>query len=95
MYGGHIYKKEVSSASFKEFILGTEKVLYGLIRVWIVTISPEVNAEPKRKQKKHKNYAQSLMPTHVARGKYHWYHWGESSKIQRKNSLKRVSVAFH
>jgi hypothetical protein len=24
MYGGHIYEKEVSSASLEEFILGTE-----------------------------------------------------------------------
>jgi hypothetical protein len=91
MYGRYIYEKEVSSASLVEFILGTEKVLYGFIRVWFETISSEVNAKLKRKQK-HKNYAQSLMPTHVAREKYHW---SESSKIQWNNSLKRVSVTFH
>lgn len=51
MYGGYIYEKEVSSASLEEFILGTEKVLYGFIRVWIVTISSEVNAELRRKTK--------------------------------------------
>ena len=66
MNGGHIYEKEVSSASFEEFILGTEKLLYGFIRVYIVTTSSEVNAELRQKQE-HKNYAQSLMPTHVAR----------------------------
>ena len=71
MYGGHIYEKEVSSASVEEFVLGTEKVSYGFTRVWIETISSEVNAELRRKQG-HKNYAQSLMPTHVAKEKYYW-----------------------
>ena len=36
------------------------------------------------------------MPTHVAREKYHVIGVGyQKKKGQRKNSLKRVSVAFH
>ena len=91
MYRGHIYEKEVSSAGLEEFILFTEKVLYGLIQVWIETIASEVNAELRR-EKKDKNYAQSLMPTHVTRDKCCR---GESSNIQMKILLKRVSVVCH
>jgi hypothetical protein len=70
MYGGHIYEEEISSPSLEEFVLGTEEVLYNFIRVWLVTVSLEVNAELRRK-KKVKNYAQSLIPTHVTREKCH------------------------
>ena len=42
-------------------------------------------------KQKYNNYAQSLMPTHVAIKKYHW---SESSSVQKKDSLNRVSVAF-
>lgn len=45
MYGGNVYEKEIPSSSLEEFIVITEKVRYGLFRVWLEPISSEVNAE--------------------------------------------------